>query len=427
MKITDLRLKQKNTRARVVATVTWEDCNRPTEELYFETDEEFAQDLCCNPNAFLVACTIPAMHYGEKRVHLDAEICPELLVGLRTAIEWLHHWYAPEHDVIRIETKTKSDFPARIKPERAGFFYSGGIDSFATLRANRLNFPAGHPWSIRDGFLVYGLEMDDPEAFSHVLNSLSDAADCIGITLIPVYTNIYLNYRREDAANDFRFWEYEFQGAALAAIAHAFRHRVSVVSIPSSDDISNLHPYGSHPLLDPNYSSCELRIRHDGITLSRFDKTKLISDWDVALKHLRVCNLYKLYQAGKLNCGRCEKCIRTAVALLALDVLDKTNAFIMNDISEEIFLSALRLKEENYYYHQELLNPLTEKGRCDLTHIIEKKIADYHKCTKRQMWKQRIEQFDSKYLNNSLLGLKKLASFRRPKKTDTSLGRSAKA
>jgi hypothetical protein len=413
MRIEDLRSEKKGDRARVAATVLWEDCDRPRQEVYFETDEAFSDSLCCNPHAFLIACLIPAMHYGEKRVFIDAEICPELRDGLVTVMSWLRQWYyKADNELVQIDVKVKQNLPDLRKPVRAGLFFSGGIDSFAALRANRLNFPLQHPRSIRDGLLVYGLEQDDPELFELVVNSLSEVARDSGITLIPVYTNLYLNYREEDAAHHFSFWGYEFGGAALAAVAHAFARRFTAVSIAATYHTSYLEPWGSHPLLDPNYSSSDLRILHDGIALSRFDKTKLIAEWDPALKHLRVCNKYKQYRAGMFNCGRCEKCIRTMLTLLALGVLDKTQAFPTNDVSAELVLDKVDIHKEYIFLapiYEALIGPLTARGRHDLAEAIQYVIAH-----KRQLtWKEKMLQFDRRYFRGNLLRVKRVLAEKR--------------
>lgn len=426
MKIENIRLEQNGNRARVVATISWEDCDRSRQELYFETDEEFVKDLTCNANAFLIAAAIPAMRFGEQRVFVDAEVCPELRTGLITALTWISNWYYKrDHKIVQIEAKRQSDIPISNTPRRAGFFFSGGIDSFSTLRNNRLNFPLEHPMSLKDGLLVFGLEQDEPERFEHVKHSLSTAAKKVGIKLIPVHTNIYLSYRQEDSANEWSFWLDEFEGAALASIAHAFSRRLSVVSIASTDDIpslaligrQNFKPHGSHPLLDPNYSSSDLRIRHDGIELSNFSKTKLIANWDVALQHLRVCNHYKQYTAERLNCCRCEKCVKTMLALLALDMLDKTHAFPLDDVPEEL-VTKLWIKprencvgDEYLIYHnnfKELIIPLSEKGRHDLARAVQDMIKRslHHKTN----WKTRIKQFDDKYSKGMFAKLKRMLS-----------------
>jgi hypothetical protein len=292
------------------------------------------------------------------------------------------------------------------RQERAGLFLSGGIDSFSALRFNRLSFPIEHPWSVRDALLVYGLEMGAPEAFVHVLNSLSKVTREAHIRLVPVYTNLYLPYRQEDAADGFFFWWNKFMGGALAAVAHAFSRRLTVVSIASDYDIPNQRPHGSHPLLDPNYSSIDLRIRHDGLTMSRFAKTRLVANWDVALRHIRVCNKYMLYGPESLNCGECEKCLRTMLALLALGALEKTNAFSGKEISQELLWSKLKINDINLNFYEELIAPLSERGHHDLVRIINIKSAERNKKT----WKERIKEFDSKHLNNSLVGLKRRIS-----------------
>ena len=393
MKIENLKSETNGNLARVAATVLWENSDRPTQEIYFETTKAFAQDLSCNPHAFLVACIMPAMRHGEERVFIDAEICPELRNGLITAMSWIRYWYGADRKLVEIEAKTKSHLPTPRTQERAGFFFSGGIDSLTTLRTNRLDFPLEHPGSFKDGLLIYGIERgEEPEFFKQVVSSMSEIAQDADIRLIPAYTNI--RHLDEDSA----FWGKEFQGAVLSAVAHAFSQRFTTVTIPSSFDIFNLYPYGSHPLLDPNYSSSDLRIRHDSILLSRFAKTKLVADWDVALQNLRVCNRKELIKPGALNCGKCEKCIRTMTGLLALGMLDKTRTFPDVDVSEELFLAEACIKNFPYaeYYYRELIAPLAAKKRHDLVRGIERLIARYH-------MQERLKQIDRKFLKGNLI------------------------
>lgn len=399
-------------RVRVSAQVTWEDCNRRSGEIYFETHSYFAEALTCNPHAFLLACAVPAMYYGEKRVSIDAEICPELHNGLLTALRWIHHWrYPTDNRLPRIEARIKSSVSSSWVNKRAGIFFSGGIDAFSVLRFNQLNFPAAHPLSIKDGLLVYGFEIYEPAVFDLVFEFFSEIAQDIGITLIPVYTNIYLDFRQEDAKNNFDFWGYEFMGAAFAAIAHAFAKRLNVVTLASNADIPYLEPLGSHPLIDANYSSIDLRIRHDGILLSRLDKTMLVGDWDVALNHLRVCNLIDHYSPGMLNCGQCPKCVKTMLALLAVGKLGQSRSFPAQDVfPEQILKFAWIYDSYTESSYRELIPLLADKGRYDLVNAIESKITLYHNPEIR--WKRKVLQFDKKHLNGNL---RKLISYIRTK------------
>ncbi len=407
MRIENINHEKKDNIARVTASVIWEDNIRPSQEIYFETINEFADDLTCNPHAFLLACAIPAMHHGEERVKIDEEICPELKDGLNTAMSWIRHWYYGDlKQLIQIESKTLHSASTDTSSKRAGFFFSGGVDSLATLRVNRLNYPDGHPGSIKDGLLIGGLEVDRRDIFERVQLSLKDIADDADITMVPVYTNL------RNLNDDWHFWGHEWQAAALASVAHIFNNRLSLAYIAASDDISSLLPLGSHPLIDHNYGSIDLRIKHDGITLTRFDKTKLLSKWDMALQNLRVCTFSNKYPSNYFNCGECEKCIRTMLTLLALKVLDKTRAFPRNDVSEELIMSSAPISPflEAYYY--ELIGPLLNVGRDDLVRAIHRKIVEYrHKKFRDNLRKRTIEpikELDIKLFGGKIKRVKKM-------------------
>jgi hypothetical protein len=399
MRIENLRAETNGNKARVTATVIWEDCERPATEVYFATDEAFAKDLSCDPHAFLTACIMPALHHGEKRVFVDGEICPVLRDGLMTAMSWMRHWYdSPERELVRIEAKMRSNYPTPRTPERAGLFFSGGIDSLAALRTNRLNYPVTHPGSIKDCLLLYGqnIESDNRlETFEQAACSLGEVARDAGAMLIPVYTNV------RSLEDDTTFFLHKFQAAILAAVAHALARRLTSVTLAS--DIHHCHEsWGTHPLLDPNYSSSTLRIRHDSTVLSRLERTKLVADWDAALQNIKVCPP----NWPGMNCGRCEKCVRTRLALLTLGVLDQTSAFPADEITAELVTSTVRIRtaySERFY--GELITALADIGRRDLARVLKDKIARYY--DREPGWKGKIKRFDRKYLHGHLIRFKK--------------------
>jgi hypothetical protein len=218
---------------------------------------------------------------------------------------------------------------------------------------------------------------------------------------------------------------YEYHGAMLASVAHAFAKRFNVVTISATDDIpsldlvkkKNFRLLGSHPLLDLNYRSNDLLIKHEGITLPRLEKTRLLADWPVALNSIKVCQP----NWPGANCGKCEKCIRTELALLALDLLNKTKAFPLDDVTSE-HIDAIRLganPEVNWTAHHQylgLIPPLREKGRHDLVRAIERKIAFYNKIEARKRRRTSfidpVVKFDQENLGGSLRKLKRLISSR---------------
>ena len=410
MKIENITTEENGKRPRINATIKWEDCDRPSFEMYFETEEVFKNGLTCNPHAFLVGSILPAMHYGEKRIFIDAEICPELKDNLTSAMQWIRHWYyGPDRDLVKIDAGKRRGLPGTRTPERSGFFFSGGIDCLASLRANRINYPLEHPGSIRDGLLIYGqnIESDNsPETFKKAYAEFSGFAAENALCLIPVYTNIRL---LEEGKEMFSI----NHGAILGAVAHAFSGRLTTVCISASDSIPGLQfvhssfvkPHGSHPLLDPCYGSSDLRIRHDGITMTRLDKTKLIADWEPALKNIRVCGPN---WPGN-NCGKCEKCIRTMLELLAAGVLKKSDAFPADDITEAL-VAGVHIKKQTFGYsidddYLELIEPLRQCGRADLAHAVELAVRRAHHQNKGII--KKFKEFDRKYLSSALAKTKK--------------------
>jgi hypothetical protein len=183
MKIENLKHGKNGSRFRIAAEVRWEDCDRPTQEVYFEVDEEFGDALACDPHPFLVAAIMPALWYGEKRVVVDGEVCPELGAGLMTAMSVIHHWYRLPHELVRIEAKT-STHPATRSLERSGFFLTGALIRWLPYGPINWIFRSNIQ-AIQDGLVIFGLEVDNAQAFEHVVKHLSVLSQRAGITLIP--------------------------------------------------------------------------------------------------------------------------------------------------------------------------------------------------------------------------------------------------
>lgn len=407
MRIEQLRLEERGQRVRAVARVVWEDNDRPTDDYYFEVDKQYADSISANPDAFLVACIMPALRYGERRIAVEGEICPYLKSGLETSMALIRHWYAKNGDraPVTIEAKSRASEPLSKTSKRSAFFLTGGIDSLSTLRLNRLNYPSDHPASVRDGIIIFGLEVDDPTAFQHVVDLLSALAEQADFHLLPVYTNVrYLD-------DDWVFWADEFEAAVLSSVVHALSQRLSNAFIGSSFDYPALHPHGSHPLLDPNYSSYDLRIHHDSVALSRLEKTRVLADWDGALQFLRVCNRSEHYRSGVLNCGRCEKCLRTLTALLILDKLDQARAFAHREVTADLIRQNVYLSKTEFPFWQELIEPLRNKGRHDLVEALRHPMNAYRGQTG---WKSSIKAFDRQYLRGSLYQMKRALTWMAP-------------
>ncbi len=373
MIISDLKLTEDGRHTRAEARVTWEVADKRPMGVYIETENAFAGDITCHPHAFLVGCFVPAMHYGEKRLVIEGDICPTLREGLQAAMAILADWSGGSFKSLSIEAGTMTVAQHPGKSRRAALFMSGGIDSLSALRINRKMYPETHPGFIKDCLLVHGFDIGGVvergmkyHVFERAKQAMAAVAADTQVALIPVYTNI------RHLCDDRDLWLTKFFGAVLAAVAHAFDSRINLAYIGSSYDLLNLAPCGSHPLLDPEYSSYDLKIRHRDVEWSRIAKIRAIADWDIALNNLRVC---LANVEDRLNCGRCEKCVRTMLGLEAVGVLDKITSFAEKQVAPELldaFSITIRHRE---HFYQELLEPLKACGRGDLAAVIEKKLS----------------------------------------------------
>ncbi|MEA1967280.1 MAG: hypothetical protein U9N77_03570 [Thermodesulfobacteriota bacterium] len=373
MKISDFKLTKGN-RTRICAKITFEDCDQPEKEIFIETSNEFGSSINLNPSAFLVGSIIPALYFKERRVAVDGRISPFLIEGLETVMALMENWTKGEFKPLVIESSRAVSLFEQLPGNRAGMVFSGGVDSIAALRLNRLRYHKNHPGYIRDCFFIHGFDIGGVvergmkyHVFERAFNAMEKITHDAEAELIPVYTNI------RHLCDERDLWLNRFFGAVLASVAHAFSSRINLFYIASSYDVNNLVPCGSHPLLDPEYSSFDVRIRHRDLSWSRIDKIRLISDWDNGLKHLRVC---LANVKDHLNCGKCEKCIRTMTALLAVDALHKSDAFIENDVTPEMFEPfKINIRHREPFYC-ELIPLLKEKGRDDLVDTIKEKFVE---------------------------------------------------
>ncbi|MCP3876367.1 MAG: hypothetical protein GY699_24905 [Desulfobacteraceae bacterium] len=373
MKISNFKIVKENDYIKAVALVQFEDCKRPDSQVYIQTLKQYETGFKANPDAFLVGCLLPAIHLGEKRIHIEDEICPFLKEGLDVAMNILKDWTKGKYKPLTIEAKTRSQIK-RVDPSRAGMVMSGGMDSLAALRLNRMHYPKIHPGYVKDCFFLHGFDIGGVvergmkyPVFERAKEAIVKITDDAGAKLIPVYTNI------RHLCDERVLWLNSFFGAVLASMAHSFSNRIDMMFIGSSYDIPNLHPCGSHPLLDPEYSSYNMRIRHRDYELSRLEKIKIVSKWDVAFNNFRVC---LANVPDRLNCGKCEKCVRTMTELTALDLLHKTHAFVEDEImSEDIeqFDITIRVRPPFYW---PMIPLLRKQGRDDLANTIEKKLEE---------------------------------------------------
>ena len=266
--------------------------------------------LSARPESLVAAGLLPAMRRGLN-LHLDLALDPVFLDHLQEVKSLFAKW-EPLFKPIRVVSAPSSPVFPDVEKSRVGLFFSGGVDSLYTLLT--------HQDEITDLIFVHGFDIH-PDNLAHgqlAEESVRKVGRQFGKRVIKVETNL------RSFLDLYAAWGERAHGAAMAAVAHLLSDELARIYISASDSGAYLLPWGSHPDLDPFWSSSGLEFIHDGCETTRTGKLGRIAESDIALEHLRVC--WK-NQAGALNCGRCEKCIRTMIGLKITGALDRCTAF----------------------------------------------------------------------------------------------------
>lgn len=372
MLIEDLRTQDGDGVASFLATVDWEDRSRDSITAYFAVDESDAWRVSLNPDAFRIPGAVVAMRDHERRIAGGGPMCPVLRDGLRNSLAWISRWSISPTAIPELDFPLGCAHPVAQTPGAAAGFVSGGVDSSALIAANHRAHGVDDPLRVSVGIVVVGIQshrwMDRGEIRDRLAaarDDLSNFADATGIEIVPVATNI------RSLNDNGMFWKYEFQGAVLAGVAHLFASSVSNISIASTWEIAYLDNWGSHPLLDHGYGSHSLRIWHELAHMGRLEKTRLIAEHPALLQGLNVCNKA---EAGDDNCGRCEKCVRTKLALETMTELKAAPDFVVRRTRPED-LKLVRILDRGLEgEYAELVDPLRDAGRADLASAVERAI-----------------------------------------------------
>lgn len=259
-------------------------------------------------SAFLAAALLPAMQEGD-RLEVAGEVSPRLL-GAASTIQDIYHAWNPHWRRIPISARAVEAGPPRSERGGAGFF-TGGVDSFYTVLKRRD--------AIAALIFVHGFDvpLTNQALRQTVSTAMRRAASGLQRPLLEVETNL------RDFSDRYVSWEY-YHGAALASVALLLSPQWSHVYVASTRSYATLIPWGSHPLLDPLWSTEHTEIVHDGCEAARVDKVAALAGCDLALTTLRVC---WETPTGVYNCGRCEKCLRTMIDLRIAGALDRCPTF----------------------------------------------------------------------------------------------------
>lgn len=282
------------------------------EKLYFKTLFDPDRNTPApRPRAepFICALLMPAMQAGVTlEIPAELQASRTFLDNIGVAQEIFSSWY-PELSKVPIDVNVDVDVDVASAPAEAGnshcaTFFSGGVDACYTLLKEQDKLT----------HLVYArgidMQLDKEALWQQCLAHNQQIADRFNKTLVAVETNVRFFIRRISSPDI--GWN-QAVGTGMASLAHSLGFARTLIS--SSNTYNALHPYGSHPLTDPLFSSEAVQIIHNGCEASRHEKLMRVANDERLLPHLRVC-----WQDNGFNCGHCDKCLHFRMALRLLNL-----------------------------------------------------------------------------------------------------------
>lgn len=320
------------------------------QRIWFRSETEVTPSA----DAALAACLLPAMR-GGGHLEIDEPISPRLLKNQREyqAIQrvWSYGWTYGEAPLEEVEVDAPPRPEAPPSPSgRVAAFFSGGVDSFATILSNP---------DVTDLVFIRGVDILPRLAHQEGLadrveERLRVAAAELGKPLHVIETNV------RDLSDPLVRWECYFS-APLLAVAHFFAPLFDRVLITGDADHETQPLMGTALLVDHLWSSEKLEVEDFGGRLSRHQRIGLVAGHPVVRRTLRTC---WENPEGAYNCGRCRKCMQT---MLSLEVYGARQA--VETFPPDLDLSLLDGFELNQSISlviwEDLLAALREAGRTD--------------------------------------------------------------
>jgi hypothetical protein len=257
--------------------------------------------------AYLPVALMLSMYRGED-LQIEGAVSPRLL---RASEELQRVYSAWDPAARRCRVRAAAVLEGTEPAEGIGCMMSRGVDSMHAATRRR-DDPLTHLVFCDSLEPVWG---EDVRARERELNA--EAARRSGLPLLVLSTNL-----RDPAAQliDYN----DLHGAGLALLAHSLSGGLGRCVFPAGGTSAALSSSGSHPLLDPLFSTERLEVEPASPWLDRGQRIRdLAAEAPELLELIKSCNRVDSTD----NCGRCRKCLRTMIALHVAGVLDRVPTF----------------------------------------------------------------------------------------------------
>jgi hypothetical protein len=240
---------------------------------------------------------------------VDADVDPVAFDGARRAGALMADWFSWPRHTMTVARRTAAPNHATT-PAASGtaLFFSRGLDSTHSLFCGRHTIDQ-----------LVAVDWEDAPLASDgtraIMRGTVAAAAELGLPLHRVSSNA------RQFSDALIGWD-DAVGPTLCSFALFLAPLAGTVVVSATLPEYLMHPKGTHPELDPLWSSSRVRIVHEGERLGRTDKAAAVADQPFVHRWLKVC----WQRDGDGNCGECAKCLLTMSNFAAAGHLDAVAA-----------------------------------------------------------------------------------------------------
>jgi hypothetical protein len=327
-----------------------------------------------NYNWAIVAILLPAM-MAEQDIYVEGSLSKKLCANLNGDLQDIFLKFEPTLRKIKISS-AKFESSKKTLAKRVATGFSAGIDSFATLAINQygqseateitdlVTFNCGamgqaQNTEVKALFNIYK-KRTDKFAHKNKLNSISIESN------LDTFYKFPLGFQKTHTLRNISLAM--LLDGYISKYLYSSGYDFSKTSIRKYDDSAILDP-----IILPLLSTEKISFISAGASLTRFEKTKLVSRMLESHLLLDVCTAPAVIRAnsGSMNCSKCYKCERT---LVTLDLLNQEDNYL--NVFDLDYFKTHRL----YYYSGVLL-------RSYLGSSFDKEIVDNFNLSKINIFK----------------------------------------
>lgn len=380
--------------------------NGTTKTLYYEVENIFEDYLNVdNSDTFVLGLLHNAMNVGKNLV-CEGGVTKRLLFQLNNYYIPVVSKQMPDLHLVSVSSYEEGAVCQNKHGVMTGC--SGGVDSFYTMLKykdiaeygyslthimfNNISTADNNEERIRKLFIKDSVEK-------------KQVAKELGLIPVMLYTNLFTFYKSQHIYNFYFASQYVSAPYALGRLVGIYYFSSGVSVSDFSMDYSKIKDGAYFDLFSLNCLSNDyISVYSAGSEVSRFEKTKYISENNVVKQHLQVCSeeqYLHFYEKGNpsldsLNCGCCGKCRRTISTLYSLGCLnDYEGVFDLSSFNKnkEKFIAKELIDDAKTFTEEIKVNLKTRKlnfGKLFLYKIPFSIRHSLRKCTKLRRVYRRI-------------------------------------